>query len=101
MADLSLTTISMDLLKTEQEIQDLMPEHYKTQVSFDQRYYALLQQSMAGSAPMREADAKKALELEPIFEKHHDLKLKMRLLYSKKETLTTISSNLRSMSWSG
>ena len=86
-------------MECEANLQKIQPEMYRAQLEYDSRYYDLLLHSGGASAPIREAEAKKTLELEPIYEKYHSLKLKVRLLYSEKETLTTVSSNLRSMSW--
>lgn len=97
--ELNLQTISMKLLNLEEKLQKKLPLMYKAEVEYNQKYFDLLLRSMGSSAPAREADAKTQLKEDPIFDLYHNLKLDVKILWSEKETLTTISSNLRSMTW--
>lgn len=97
--ELNLLTISNKLLKTEQELQEKIPELYKAELEYNSKYHEFLLHSLASSAPMREAEAKKRLEEEPIYETYQIARLKVRLLYSRKETFIEICRNLRSYNY--
>lgn len=99
MKEINLANINTALMECEKNLQTIIPDMYRAEMEYNSRYFDLLLHSMGGSAPVREADAKKTLELEPVYERYHSLKMKIRQLYSEKDTLTTVASNLRNMSY--
>lgn len=94
-----LHSISEELYKTEMKIQKLLPIVNKLTIKYESMYHNFLLHSGMASAPQREAEAKEKLALEPINEEYLESKMELRLAYSMKDTLTTISSNMRSMAW--
>lgn len=97
MKEFDLKSISFELAKAEEELAllltTLLPIERQYTTEYNQR---LINASGLATQALREAEVMEGLKTDGIWDKYQEAKLKVKLAYSKKETLIEISRNIRS-----
>lgn len=94
---MTLQEATNELLKINIALKKEVPLLEKLEYEYYSNYNHKLLNSGMGTIGLKEAEAKETLRLEPIFEKYHEQKLKVRLILTEKEILFEVSKNLRSL----
>jgi len=95
--ELNLKSISEELLKAEEELEQALIEVLPLEKEYTTAYNkGLVANSGLATQAMREAETMEALKTDGVWDKYQDAKLKAKLAYSRRDTLMEISRNIRS-----
>ena len=98
---IDLKQITTQLIEADENNAGALTKLMPLELAYQQRLDQLVMSSQRVSQPLREAEARASIALEPIYEEYLEAKLRARLSYQRLDTLKVVSANLRSLRFGG
>lgn len=97
--DTTLRDISYKLVKTDEELATALTKLFPLELAYTRRKNDLILNSGMATMLLKEAEASNTLAMEDISDQYLEAKLRVKILYSRRDTFMEISRNLRSMAF--